>query len=51
VNIGNFALGRKESKADPHAVAVVQVDSPAMESALQEIGALPEIAEVRGIRL
>jgi D-3-phosphoglycerate dehydrogenase len=51
VNIGNFALGRKESKADPHAVAVVQVDSPAMESALKEIGALPEIAEVRGIRL
>jgi hypothetical protein len=29
----------------------VQVDSPAMESALKEIGALPEIAEVRGIRL
>jgi D-3-phosphoglycerate dehydrogenase len=51
VNIGNFALGRKENKADPHAVAVVQVDSPAMESALKEIGALPEIAEVRGIRL
>jgi D-3-phosphoglycerate dehydrogenase len=51
VNIGNFALGRKEGKADPHAVAVVQVDSPAMESALKEIGALPEIADVRGISL
>ena len=51
VNIGNFALGRKGEKADAHAVAVVQVDSPAMEAALKEIASLPEIAEVRGIRL
>jgi len=51
VNIGNFALGRKEPKADAHAIAVVQIDSPAIEAALKEIGSLPEIAEVRGIRL
>ena len=51
VNIGNFALGRKEPKADAHAIAVVQIDSPAIDAALKEIGALPEIAEVRGIRL
>jgi D-3-phosphoglycerate dehydrogenase len=51
VNIGNFALGRKGEKADAHAIAVVQIDSPAIDAALNEIGALPEIAEVRGIRL
>src|SRR5450432_3811309 len=51
VNIGNFALGRKGEKADAHAIAVVQIDSPAIDAALKEIGALPEIAEVRGIRL
>jgi D-3-phosphoglycerate dehydrogenase len=51
VNIGNFALGRKGEKADAHAIAVVQIDSPAIDAALKEIGALPEIAEVRGIKL
>jgi hypothetical protein len=32
-------------------MAVVQVDSPAPEEVLQEIAQLPEIEEVRGIRL
>jgi len=32
-------------------MAVVQVDSPAPEAVLQEIARLPEIQEVRGIRL
>jgi hypothetical protein len=44
-------LGRKGEKADAHAIAVVQIDSPAIDAALKEIGALPEIAEVRGIKL
>jgi D-3-phosphoglycerate dehydrogenase / 2-oxoglutarate reductase len=51
VNIGNFALGRKEVKDGAEAMAVVQVDSPAPEEVLQEIRQLPEIQEVRGIRL
>lgn len=51
VNIGNFALGRKEVKDGAEAMAVVQVDSPASEEVLQEIGRLPEIQEVRGVRL
>ena len=51
VNIANFALGRKEAKDGAEAMAVVQVDSPAPEAVLQEIARLPEIQEVRGIRL
>jgi D-3-phosphoglycerate dehydrogenase len=51
VNIANFALGRKEAKDGAEAMSVVQVDSPASEEVLQEIGRLPEIQEVRGIRL
>ena len=51
VNIANFALGRKEAKDGAEAMAVVQVDSPAPEVVLQEIARLPEIQEVRGIRL
>jgi D-3-phosphoglycerate dehydrogenase len=51
VNIANFALGRKEAKDGAEAMAVVQVDSPAPEEVLQEIAQLPEIEEVRGIRL
>jgi D-3-phosphoglycerate dehydrogenase len=51
VNIANFALGRKEAKDGAEAMAVVQVDSPAPEAVLQEIARLPEIEEVRGIRL
>jgi D-3-phosphoglycerate dehydrogenase len=48
VNIGNFALGRGDN-AD--AISVVQVDSPAPEDVLQELRQLPEIQEVRGIRI
>ena len=51
VNIGNFALGRKEMKDGAEAIAVVQVDSPAPEAVLQEIAQLPEMHEVRGMRL
>jgi hypothetical protein len=51
VNIGNFALGRKEMKDGAEAIAVVQVDSPAPEAVLQEITQLPEVHEVRGLRL
>src|SRR4029077_8599985 len=50
VNIANFALGSKEAKDGAEAMSVVQVDSPASEEVLQEIGRLPEIEEVRGIR-
>jgi D-3-phosphoglycerate dehydrogenase len=48
VNIGNFALGRGENA---EAISVVQVDSPAPEDVLQELRQLPEIQEVRGIRI
>ncbi len=51
VNIGNFALGRKELKDGAEAIAVVQVDSPAPEAVLQEIAQLPEMHEVRGLKL
>jgi D-3-phosphoglycerate dehydrogenase len=49
VNIANFALGRIGEYAE--AIAVVQVDSPAPEEVLEEIRQLPEIQEVKGIRL
>jgi len=49
VNIGNFALGRNQAGAQ--AIAVVQVDSPAPDAVLEELRALKEIEEVRGIRL
>ena len=51
VNIANLALGRSSDKIGADAIAVVQVDSPAPESVLQEIRQLPEIQEVQGIRL
>ncbi|HLK09734.1 MAG TPA: phosphoglycerate dehydrogenase [Candidatus Angelobacter sp.] len=51
VNIGNFALGRKEMKDGAEAIAVVQIDSPAPEAVLQEIAKLPEVHEVRGMKL
>ena len=52
VNIGNFALGRKgDLKDGAEAIAVVQVDSPAPEAVLQEIAQLPEMHEVRGLKL
>ncbi|HEY7405839.1 MAG TPA: phosphoglycerate dehydrogenase [Candidatus Angelobacter sp.] len=48
VNIGNFALGRGENA---EAISVVQVDSPAPEDVLHELRQLPEIQEVKGIRI
>jgi D-3-phosphoglycerate dehydrogenase len=51
VNIANFALGRSSTQSGADAIAVVQVDSPAPEPVLEELGALKEIEEVRGIRL
>jgi D-3-phosphoglycerate dehydrogenase / 2-oxoglutarate reductase len=51
VNIGNFALGRSSQEAGAQAIAVVQVDSPAPESVLDELRQLPEIQEVRAIQL
>jgi D-3-phosphoglycerate dehydrogenase len=51
VNIGNFALGRKDDQDGAEAIAVVQVDSPAPEAVLQEIRQLPEINEVCGIKI
>jgi len=49
VNIGNFALGRSGERAE--AIAVVQVDSPAPEDVLEEIRKLPEMHEVKGVRI
>lgn len=51
VNIGNFALGRSSNQPGAQAIAVVQVDSPAQQPVLEELGALDEIEEVKGIRL
>ena len=51
VNIGNFALGRKGDLDGAEAIAVVQVDSPAPEAVLLEIAQLPEVHEVRGLKL
>jgi len=51
VNIGNFALGRKELKDGAEAIAVVQVDSPAPEAVLQEIAQLQEMHEVQRLKL
>jgi hypothetical protein len=47
VNIGNFALGRRGAEA----IAVVEVDSPAPEGVLEELRQLPELQEVRGVRI
>ncbi|HZD94994.1 MAG TPA: phosphoglycerate dehydrogenase [Candidatus Sulfotelmatobacter sp.] len=51
VNIGNFALGRSGEQGNAEAIAVVQVDSPAPEAVLDEIGQLAEIHEVRGVKI
>ncbi|MBZ5492749.1 MAG: phosphoglycerate dehydrogenase [Acidobacteriia bacterium] len=47
VNIGNFALGRRGAEA----IAVVEVDSAAPEDVLEELRQLPELQEVRGVRI
>jgi D-3-phosphoglycerate dehydrogenase len=49
VNIGNFSLGRNQ--AGEQAIAVVQVDSLAPDSVLDELRGLKEIEEVRRIKL
>jgi D-3-phosphoglycerate dehydrogenase len=51
VNIANLALGRSAKQIGAEAIAVVQVDTPAPESVLQELRGLPEIEEVRAIVL
>jgi len=51
VNIANFALGRTGETGNVQAMAVVQVDSPAPEEVLEEVRRLPEIQEVRAVRL
>ena len=51
VNIANFALGRTGDTGNVQAMAVVQVDSPAPEEVLEEVRRLPEIQEVRAVRL
>jgi D-3-phosphoglycerate dehydrogenase / 2-oxoglutarate reductase len=51
VNIANFALGRSSNQSGAEAIAVVQVDSPAPEPVLEELAALKEIEEVRGVGL
>ena len=53
INIGNFSLGRKaeQAGAEAEALAVVQVDSAASETVLQELEKLPEIHEARGLKL
>jgi D-3-phosphoglycerate dehydrogenase len=51
VNIGNFALGRSSLQRGAEAIAVVQVDTPAPETVLEELRKLPEIQEARAIVL
>jgi D-3-phosphoglycerate dehydrogenase len=47
INIGNFALGRSGAEA----IAVVEVDSPALEDVLEELRRLPEFQEIRSVRI
>jgi D-3-phosphoglycerate dehydrogenase / 2-oxoglutarate reductase len=47
VNIANFALGRSGQEA----IAVVQVDTPASEAAIEELRRVEEIKDVRCVRL
>jgi len=51
VNIANFALGREERKSDErNAIAVIQVDSPVPEAALEELRALKAITFAKAMR-
>jgi len=47
VNIANFALGRSGQEA----IAVVQVDTPASEAAMEELRRVEEIKDVKSVRL
>jgi D-3-phosphoglycerate dehydrogenase len=49
INIANFGLGRSSSPEKEGAIAVVQVDTAAPESVLQELRQLPEIQEVKSV--
>jgi D-3-phosphoglycerate dehydrogenase len=51
VNIANLALGRSSRQDGAEAIAVVQVDSPAPDTVLDELRTLPEIEEVRAVNL
>ncbi len=47
VNIANFALGRSGQQA----IAVVQVDTPASETVIEELRRVEEIKDVKSVRL
>jgi D-3-phosphoglycerate dehydrogenase len=49
VNIAGFQLGR--SGDGDHAVSIIDVDGPVPEAALEQIRALPEILQVRAVRV
>jgi D-3-phosphoglycerate dehydrogenase len=51
VNIANLALGRSSRQDGAEAIAVVQVDSPAPDTVLDQLRTLPEIEEVRAVNL
>jgi len=52
VNIANFALGRERTGAKPvKAVAVVQVDEPVSESALEALNVIEALLEARLVKL
>jgi D-3-phosphoglycerate dehydrogenase / 2-oxoglutarate reductase len=52
VNIANFALGRQRSGAKPgKALAVVQVDAPVSDAALQALGTIEALLEAKPVSL
>lgn len=52
VNIANFALGRERAGAKPvKALAVVQVDAPVPEKALEALGTIEALLEARSVTL
>ena len=52
VNIANFALGRERAGAKPvKALAVVQVDAPVSESALEALGTIEALLEALPVQL
>jgi len=52
VNIANFALGRDRSGAKPvHALAVVQVDAPVSDTALEALKTIEALLEAKLVKL
>jgi D-3-phosphoglycerate dehydrogenase len=52
VNIANFALGRERGGAKPvKALAVVQVDEPVSESALEALKVIEALLEAKLVKL